>query len=66
MSDPLLHDLFIVDSIPDINVRRVWHMRDSRIQVEDIRRRVFGMQVRVEALHQSGLSLYYQSKSKQE
>ena len=53
----LLHDLLVVDCVPDVDVGSVWHMCDSWIEVEDVRRGILGVQVRVESLHQSRLAL---------
>lgn len=55
--DVLLHNLFVVDGISDINIGGVRHMRYSWVQVENIRRCILRVQVRVETLHQSCFAL---------
>lgn len=56
-SDPLLHDLLVVDGISNINVGTVRHVRHSRVEVQDIRWGLLGVKVRVEALKQRCLAL---------
>jgi hypothetical protein len=58
----LLHDLFVVHRVPDINVGFVWHMRHSRIQVENVWRRILAVEVRIETLHQSCFSLQQETR----
>lgn len=41
----LLHDFLVVYRVSDIDVGTVWHMRNGRVQVEDIRRSLLGMQI---------------------
>ncbi len=43
----LLHDFLVIYRISNIDVRRVWHMSDGRIEVEDVWRSVLGMEVGV-------------------
>jgi len=59
----LFHDFTIVDGIPNINVRFVWHMGDGRVEIEDVGRGVFRVKVRVESLHQGRLALSSTSES---
>lgn len=53
----LLHDLFVIHRVPNINVGFIWHMCHGRVQVEDVWRRVLAVEVRVETLHQGRFSL---------
>jgi hypothetical protein len=55
-SDALFHNLLVVDCIPDVDVGRVWHVSDSRIQVDHIGRRVLAVQMGVESLHEGRLA----------
>lgn len=41
----LLHDLFVVDRISNIDIGRVRHMCDGWVKVEDIGRGVLGVEV---------------------
>ena len=59
----LFHDFTIVDGIPNINVRFVWHMGDGRVEIEDVGRGVFRVKVRVESLHQGRLALSSTSRA---
>jgi hypothetical protein len=36
--DILLHDLFVVDCVPDIDICAIWHVRNGRVEIKDIRR----------------------------
>jgi len=54
----LLHDLPVVYRISNIDVRFIWHMRYGRVEIQDVRRCVFGVEVRVEALHEGCLALF--------
>jgi hypothetical protein len=36
----LLHDLLVVQGVPDVNVGSVWDSGDSGVKIDDIRRNV--------------------------
>lgn len=50
----LFHDLFVIDSIPNVNVRFEGQMGDSGVKVEDVGRlrRTLRVEVGVDALHE--------------
>ena len=62
--DLLLHDLAVVYRISNIDVRFIWHMCHGRIEIQDVRRCVFGVEIRVEALHEGCLALFRAHTSK--
>lgn len=54
----LLHDFLVIDRVPDINVRFVWHVRHGGIQIENVWRGILAVEVRIETLHQSCFALW--------
>lgn len=53
----LLHDLGIIDGIPDVNVCREGEVRDCWVEVQDVGLFVCrSVEVRVEALHEGGFA----------
>lgn len=41
--DKLLHDLFVIYRISNIDVGAIWHMCDCRVEIENIWRRILRM-----------------------
>jgi len=60
VSYSLLHHLLVVDCISDIDICGVWHMSDGRVEIEDIRRGIFWVEIGVEALHEGRLALEHE------
>ena len=52
----LSHNLLVIERFPDINVTFKWDSSDRRIQVDDIWRIPLGVEMGVDALHESRLA----------
>lgn len=52
----LLHDVLVVDGVPDVDVGAVWQLRDRGVEVYDVARAPRRVEVAVEALDERRLA----------